>query len=338
MNKNRILTLLVSFLAISGNTISVVSAVDYSDVVSFTDTEKFKSFQVYEDVNGVFAIESSKQYNKDRDLVLLYNEEHRQMFMLHKEPAIIIVRAANPEAEEVISDYISTKGIIADFISAKGISSEKIEISGYPNILITSPELDVITKNLADELCTYLTEKEYISEFHYRKQCYFAGELLNSSFDRYRISDVGDVSKIKQIASEIKIDADVVVEYEESDLIICKVSIRDKEDIKTYIDLAEAVYKELGDHPIWGVYHSSESVSNSEILYSDWETSSVPGDIISNQSVDTTDLTALSLALIGDISLNDDQLKSADVDGDGKVTIADLARLKQYLSKKIESF
>jgi hypothetical protein len=87
---------------------------------------------------------------------------------------------------------------------------------------------------------------------------------------------------------------------------------------------------------MWGVYHSSESVSNSEILYSDGETSSVPGDIISNQSVDTTDLTALSLALIGDISLNDDQLKSADVDGDGKVTIADLARLRQYVSKKIE--
>lgn len=328
MNKNRILTLLVSFLAISGNTISVVSAVDYSDVVAFTDTEKFKSFQVYEDVNGVFSLERIKQYNKDRDLVLLYNEEHRQMFMLNKEPAIILVRDAKPE----------TKEVIADFISAKGISSEKIEISGYPNILITSPELDVITKNLADELCTYLTEKEYIREFHYRKQCYFAGELLNSSFDRYRISDVGDVSKIKQIASEIKIDADVVVEYEESDSIICKVSIRDKEDIKikTYIDLAEAVHKELGYHPIWGVYHSSESVSNSEILYSDGETSSVPGDIISNQSVDTTDLTALSLALIGDISLNDDQLKSADVDGDGKVTIADLARLRQYVSKKIE--
>ena len=329
MNKNRILTLLVSFLAISGNTISVVSAVDYSDVVAFTDTEKFKSFQVYEDVNGVFSIEVSKQYNKDCDLVFLYNEEsiHKQIFVLYKEPAVIIVRDAKPEAREVI----------ADFISDKGIPAEKIEISGYPNIVIRSSELDVITKNLADELCTYLTEKEYISEFHYREQCYFASELLNPSFNRYRISDVNDVSKIKQIASEIKIDANVVVEYDESDSIICNVSIRDKEDIKTYIDLAEAVHKELGYHPMWGVYHSSESVSNSEILYSDGETSSVPGDIISNQSVDTTDLTALSLALVGDIALNDDQLKSADVDGDGKVTIADLARLRQYVSKVIES-
>lgn len=175
MKKNLFITLLGSFLVLSSNIVSTVSAVDYSDVVSFTDTEKFKSFQVYEDVNGVFEKEGSKQFNKDRDLVLLYNEEskHKQIFILNKEPGIIIVRGAKPEAEEVI----------ADFISDKGISAEKIEISGYPNILITSPELDVITKNLADELCTYLTEKEYISEFHYRKQCYFAGELLNYSFN-----------------------------------------------------------------------------------------------------------------------------------------------------------
>ena len=35
---------------------------------------------------------------------------------------------------------------------------------------------------------------------------------------------------------------------------------------------------------------------------------------------------------------NEEWLKAADVDGDGDVTIADLARLQQYLSKKITSF
>ncbi len=332
MKKNLFITLLGSFLVLSSNIVSTVSAVDYSDVVSFTDTEKFKSFQVYEDINGVFEKEGSKQFNKDRDLVLLYNEEskHKQIFILNKEPGIIIVRGAKPEAEEVI----------ADFISDKGISAEKIEISGYPNILITSSELDVITRQLADELCCYLTEKEYISEFHYREQCYFAGEL-STSINRYMLSDADDVRKIKEIASEIKLDADVKIEHEEPDTVICRVSIKDEEGIKSYIDLAEAVHKELGVNPMYGVYDAPAyplESSDSEIIYSDGEVSSVPGDIISNQSVDITDLSALSLALIGDISLNDDQLKSADVDGDGKVTIADLARLRQYLSKKIESF
>lgn len=62
------------------------------------------------------------------------------------------------------------------------------------------------------------------------------------------------------------------------------------------------------------------------------------GDIDGNGIVDITDLTALSLALIGDKDLTEDQLKIADVDEDGAVTLADLARIQQYLSKKLESF
>jgi len=47
-------------------------------------------------------------------------------------------------------------------------------------------------------------------------------------------------------------------------------------------------------------------------------------------------LTELSLALIGDNQLTADQQKYSDIDGDGAVTLADLARLQQYLSKKID--
>ena len=60
------------------------------------------------------------------------------------------------------------------------------------------------------------------------------------------------------------------------------------------------------------------------------------GDIDLNGTIDVTDLTELSLALIGDKELSDDQQKAADVDVDGAVTLADLARLQQYLSKKID--
>ena len=41
--------------------------------------------------------------------------------------------------------------------------------------------------------------------------------------------------------------------------------------------------------------------------------------------------------LLGDRNLTDDQLKAADVDGDGTLSLADLAKLRQYLSKKIDS-
>ena len=62
------------------------------------------------------------------------------------------------------------------------------------------------------------------------------------------------------------------------------------------------------------------------------------GDINLNGTIDVTDLTELSLYLLGDRELTENQQKSADVDSDGAVTLADLARLQQYLSKKITSF
>ena len=63
----------------------------------------------------------------------------------------------------------------------------------------------------------------------------------------------------------------------------------------------------------------------------------VTGDLNSDGIVDVTDLTELSLALLGDRNLSENQKKAADVDDDGAVTLADLARLRQYLSKKIDS-
>ena len=62
-----------------------------------------------------------------------------------------------------------------------------------------------------------------------------------------------------------------------------------------------------------------------------------PGDIYSDGIIDLSDLSTLSLFLVGDTDLEDSQKKTADVDGDGDVTLADLAMLRQYLSKKIDS-
>ncbi|MBR6924944.1 MAG: dockerin type I repeat-containing protein [Oscillospiraceae bacterium] len=61
------------------------------------------------------------------------------------------------------------------------------------------------------------------------------------------------------------------------------------------------------------------------------------GDLDFSGTIDVTDLTEVSLALLGDRNLTDDQLKAADVDGDGTLSLADLAKLRQYLSKKIDS-
>ncbi len=60
------------------------------------------------------------------------------------------------------------------------------------------------------------------------------------------------------------------------------------------------------------------------------------GNLDNNSNIDVTDLTMLSLYLIGDQKFTDEQIKAADIDGDGEVTLADLARLRQFLSKKID--
>ena len=59
----------------------------------------------------------------------------------------------------------------------------------------------------------------------------------------------------------------------------------------------------------------------------------VYGDIDGSGKIDITDLSFLSLYNLGDKKLTEKQQKAADVDADGIVTLADLACLRQYLSK-----
>lgn len=66
------------------------------------------------------------------------------------------------------------------------------------------------------------------------------------------------------------------------------------------------------------------------------EGKTVAGDINSDGITDVTDLSMLSLYLIGDRDLSEAQKKAADVDGDGSAEIPDLAKMKQFLSKIIE--
>ncbi|MBP1565065.1 MAG: dockerin type I repeat-containing protein [Oscillospiraceae bacterium] len=67
--------------------------------------------------------------------------------------------------------------------------------------------------------------------------------------------------------------------------------------------------------------YTAEAVKSSEFF----------ADFDSNGKVELTDLTALSLYLIGDVNWNDEQVNNFDCNADGKTDIADLAHLKQYI-------
>lgn len=61
------------------------------------------------------------------------------------------------------------------------------------------------------------------------------------------------------------------------------------------------------------------------------------GDINGDSVIDLTDLSELSLALLGDKSLTDEQIKAADINENGKADLTDLARMKQYVSNAVSS-
>lgn len=61
----------------------------------------------------------------------------------------------------------------------------------------------------------------------------------------------------------------------------------------------------------------------------------ITGDVDGNGVVDITDLTQISLAVVGDITLSDEQVTAADINRNGEADLADLARLRQYVSKVI---
>lgn len=64
----------------------------------------------------------------------------------------------------------------------------------------------------------------------------------------------------------------------------------------------------------------------------------IRGDINSDGVINLTDLSFLSLYLLGDTEFTDKQLKTADVNGDGDVHLTDLATLMQYISHVTDSF
>ena len=57
------------------------------------------------------------------------------------------------------------------------------------------------------------------------------------------------------------------------------------------------------------------------------------GDLNGDGDIDITDLTLLSLYLLGDVNLSEDKLVAADVTGDDELNLADLSHFKQYISK-----
>ena len=67
------------------------------------------------------------------------------------------------------------------------------------------------------------------------------------------------------------------------------------------------------------------------ISYGEKNKNIVYGDIDNNGKVEISDLTTISLYLLKDITLTEGQIQRADVSFDGKINMADIAQLMQYI-------
>lgn len=133
--------------------------------------------------------------------------------------------------------------------------------------------------------------------------------------------------------------------------------MEDKMDVKYTIDLTQRnitdnsnneIVLDLTESPSYWVINEDNQKKEMILVgvnfispegYKDIETNDFElGDINVDGTVDITDLSELSLALIGDKSLTEIQQKAADVNEDGTVTLADLARMKQYIVGIIDEF
>ena len=141
--------------------------------------------------------------------------------------------------------------------------------------------------------------------------------------------------EISDIISQNEINASVEeTGYDDG---LCAVYIMDEiVSIDSFIDLYSKIYEKTGQEPNISFMASVSESECPEIQVLHAEKYEL-GDIDGNGIIDLTDLSELSLALVGDKELTESQRKAADVDSDGAVKLADLAKFRQFLSKQISS-
>lgn len=202
-----------------------------------------------------------------------------------------------------------------------------------------------------------LEKNEIIKEEFELKVSYIWDYNLNKVFDYETNEELGYINPEK---GDVAADKNVQDDAEQKDLITDTEAI-----IKMLTEYAD---EHIPNHGYIGVVHEQESeyicidtksvssvadgvikfinenkIDESKIRITvinptlDDSYDDMLGDINSDGKVDITDLTELSLALLGDTELTSAQKTAADVDQDGEVKLTDLAKFRQFLSEQISS-
>lgn len=361
MKKYIALLTALSILAANGTT--VVSAVSEtsdgnSETVSVSESEK-KECLISISLFGDYLSDFIKSYQKTLEEEGVPADEVLQIHSVIYAQLSENGRLTDDELEAKRLEFISeeTNKDIDSFLSQIGIDRKETEItdvSGWYeennfNIKASLTESQIET---ADKL----------------NGCYYKIVTVGEEVEKYK-GKIGDLILLNAIRSgndnynvEIDIQTDskdmTDSEYTEfAEKVLSPVGVAEFKCVKKYNRKAIEISANVSSEQLIGIcaIESVTKVSGTDGLppteLPTSEPTSVPsdtptsepvlesetGDINSDLKIDVTDLSELSLALIGDRKLSEAQQKAADVDKDGKVTLSDLARMRQYLSKVITS-
>lgn len=155
--------------------------------------------------------------------------------------------------------------------------------------------------------------------------------IMSSIYDWHRLYDENDDTKENEVtdtSGEILTDTTEVLNTAE-ETAVTEISETAEETAQTNVtDISDETVltneTDVSKEITMTEDTSNSSSQNEEVLY---------GDIDGNGVVELTDLTVLSVYLLGGTELSESQLIKADIYRDHLVDIADLARLKQYICK-----
>ncbi|MBP1564566.1 MAG: dockerin type I repeat-containing protein [Oscillospiraceae bacterium] len=206
---------------------------------------------------------------------------------------------------EIIAGNEESAKAIESYIESQGYSKDLLEISVNPDFVIKpdifSPELNDFTEN---PIC----DKETSNSFESFKSIYELLDVVNAYLKDNKELDWRTVGDKLNLDDPTKSKVEIIAGNEES-----------AKAIESYIE-SQGYSKDLLEISI-----DPDFVIQPDIL------SPLIPDYNGDNVTDLTDLTALSLYLIGDAEWNDSQIINFDCNADGKTNIADLAHLKQYI-------
>ena len=204
---------------------------------------------------------------------------------------------------------------------------DRIHISGFHHD----------TKELAELICQDLNEKGYFASAEYQTA---SDKLISYTYYVMEYPETV-LEDVKKIIAESGINADITPCEDKVNYFTIDFWDVENTTQMDVVNLRMKIYEVTG---LIGISDSSDyTYSSSQTENSNYETDNyasanlASGDINSDGKVDITDITELSLALLGDTELTSAQQLLADVDADGDVKLTDLATLKQYISKQIDS-